>query len=194
MCADIIVSDDLISEIMKYWGGHRLGLTCRHLFARMNIDDYLRVDIVRRDDSIATLSQLPNGIFHGWSTIDHRIVRYNMMYNASTLLYKDTECAIIVDGQSKIGISRHAVVNGYRVYAKAADNSENIIVRDYDSGRALGTTTLETFLADTKRYVGEMPPGKTDLLIIYDDWLGIVLPGCHQKSTKKTHSTSYSNQ
>lgn len=74
---------EILPEIMTYWGGHRLGLTCRALNARMT-DEYLgkfaqeiSVDFKETystgdqpEEYTATHHELPDGTFHGPAHID----------------------------------------------------------------------------------------------------------------------------
>lgn len=89
-----VFPDEIIDEIMQYWGGHRLGLTCSTLLARMLVDNYVvTADKVGPDGRQATTASLPNGIFHGISSfsVDSSDEKtFNIRYDRGNICHIDT--------------------------------------------------------------------------------------------------------
>lgn len=115
-----VFPDEIISEIMTYWDGHRLGLTCRALLARLSVDNYVvSVDkyTVSEDpfalgEKMLTVSCLPNGIFHGptyFTAYDNAAGEYTAMYDQGTLKYIDLRWRDIGNRP----INRHMLVRGH---------------------------------------------------------------------------------
>lgn len=58
---------ETLHEIMAYWGGHRLGLTCAALYSRLDVGRY----VVKTNDGRIMHSRLPNGVYHGVTMVTH---------------------------------------------------------------------------------------------------------------------------
>lgn len=105
---------EIIDEIMTYWGGHRLGLTCSTLLARMNIDDFATVSKwVGPDESVATTSSMPNGAFHGKSrfrtSVMRRSAEYIATYNRGFIQRVD-----MILMPSRLLVVRTALIRGHK--------------------------------------------------------------------------------
>lgn len=99
---------------MQHWGGHRLGLTCAHLLARLCADKYVVAEKFANafKPSWILASRLPNGVFHGHTTFaDYKIgdVEYIATYNLGALKYIDM---VSITDRAKI-IERKMVIHGY---------------------------------------------------------------------------------
>lgn len=61
---------DIINLIMMHWGGHKIGLTYRYWQSRLRPSNYLIKSAIPFCNSVLTVaSKLPNGIFHGPTTV-----------------------------------------------------------------------------------------------------------------------------
>lgn len=113
-----VFPDEIIAEIMTWWGGHRLGLTCSTLLARMMADKYviLAEQICPGMRKVVT-SRLPNGIFHGSSGVYYAVKglpALTLTYDRGAIRRIDTICD---DGRSLF--RREVLIRGYfcKLYA-----------------------------------------------------------------------------
>lgn len=80
---------DLIPAIMAYWGGHRLGLTCRRWLGAVRIENYVTEHKCWRGIARIRASILPNGKFHGRVTVrknDANDQRHEYIYDHNMLV------------------------------------------------------------------------------------------------------------
>lgn len=158
-----VFPDEILEEVMTYWGGHRLGLTCRRLLARMSADNYATPTNVRlANERRAITCRLPNGIFHGVSIFSSRC-RQVLTYDRGAIL----SISELAAGRKVV---RHdAIIRGY--HCEMFDTS--VWIGGKHVGRA---DSVDDFNITVRTILGGMVEGSATSIPVKDKWLVRAFP------------------
>lgn len=161
-----VFPDEILHEVMTWWGGHRLGLTCSDLLARMSADKYvILTEYIDPAKGKMILSRLPNGTFHGASCVTLRWDEASlvMRYDRGAIVRVDS---LGFDGQFR---RREALVRGHycELYAGRLQ---------VDGVSVLQCESFGDFDSAATAYLEGRPVGRATSLPIEDEDVVAIFP------------------
>lgn len=166
-----VFPNEIIMEVMTRWGGHRLGLTCSDLLARLSADNYVvEADYRGPGDKRLVTCRLPNGLFHGPSRFDaHEFdyAEYVATYDQGAIKHID----MFWNNEGKKFVCRKTIVRGYQCtrYPKSVFIGIDVVKK------AIPVDDLEHFV---RTYLDEhdAPEGHRIMIPIFGGWIANILP------------------
>lgn len=160
---------EILHEIMAYWGGHRLGLTCRRLLKRLSADNYVTTRIEQRgqDDDFIKASVLPNGLFHG---VTH-VVDFSpeeITYFHGNIIRREISDPVSPDVS--------ALIKGYVVSWCLGQFLLGDMTHHFDDDTITRACSYEDFEVCALEYLEGKPHGNVDTLTISDFWFSDMIP------------------